>query len=65
MRLAVMFEECGLARNRADVTISWGSAGLPSAPELVVRASSPQALAISVKKGPADKVLTRTVGPYS
>src|SRR5579859_4554185 len=61
----VVKEEAGLARKRAAVTISSGRPGRPSALLERSRASSVQALEMSVRKGPGESVLTRTLGPYS
>src|ERR1700753_1435433 len=61
----VVKDECGLARNRAAVTISSGLPGRPRALLALTRASGSQASAMSVRNGPAETVMTRTLGPYS
>ena len=57
--------DAGLARNSAAVTISSGRPGRPSALVAFSRASGVQALAMSVRNGPGEIVLTRTLGAYS
>src|SRR5579875_31472 len=64
-RAPVVKLEAGLARKRAAVTISSGRPGRPSALSDRSRASGAQALAMSVRNGPGESVLTRTEGPYS